>query len=237
MKCHIQMMHYKFVKSYIQRIEREYDKWKIKMNYRKTEIILNTKNPAITEYIGGNFEMFKYNFEGNVMFLGVAHGQDRFIVDAVNEVYMRLQRKILQIELLNNRFLKFKMYKRFLDYNKIIYIIKTTRCVEECVNNLESIYQFIKRSITAYITYTPTMEFQLHLTQRRGGLGLRNPKTFRPATRITSVFGKSDKVERYFNFSRENEFYDETLIFDNQNYVSIFNNTKWKFEQELQNLV
>ena len=63
-------------------------------------------------------------------------------------------------------------------YNKIIHLLKTTKIFHEWLNKLEVIYQFINKSMTAHINYHQTMKYQLPMTRKRGGLGLRSPKLF-----------------------------------------------------------
>ena len=103
--------HYKYLQDYINITEEEYMKWKISINYTKTEIVMNTNNSVIISYIKLNFSQFKFNFQGNIKFLGVPHGTNQFVINEINKMYMKLQKKLMHIELINNRFMKLKMFK------------------------------------------------------------------------------------------------------------------------------
>ena len=76
---------------------------------------------------------------------------------------MKLQKKLLHIDSINNRHQKLIMLKRFMDYNKIIYTLKTTRIIDEWIDKIEQIYSYIIKTITAYVNYHPTMGYKISM--------------------------------------------------------------------------
>ena len=224
------MMRYKYIKKYLDIIIEEYGKWDIGINQSKTSIIFNTDNKIMRNYAEKELSTFNLEFNGNIIYVGVASGNDEFICEHLNKLYMKLQKKLLHIDLINSRHQKLIMLRRFMDYNKIIYTLKTTRIIDKWVDKLEIIYQYINDSITAYINYHPTMEFQISMTRKRGGLGLRSPKQFYPATKITSLSNKIDKIKKFFKF-------DDIEDMESNIHKQIYNNKQQKYIQYLDKMI
>jgi hypothetical protein len=92
-----------------------------------------------------------------------------------------------------------------MNYNKIIYLLKNVKITTNWINKIDNIFQYIQQIITLHINNTATLKYQLPLSQKKGGLGLRNPSIFYPATKISALCGKSDILKNYFNFNVSNE--------------------------------
>lgn len=88
-----------------------------------------------------------------------------------------------------------------MDYNKVIYLLKTTRITNKWLENISTIYDYIQKSIIQHLNYKETVKYQLPITRRSGGLSLRNPRYYYQATKITALSGKVDKIRQNFRFN------------------------------------
>ena len=59
---------------------------------------------------------------------------------------------------------------------------------------MENVYQYINRSIVSHFNYTLTIPYQLPLSRRSGGSCMRSPLIFYPASKITSLKNKVEKI-------------------------------------------
>ena len=196
----LNVLHYKYIHEYLTFIEQEYHQCHIKINRSKTCIIMNTSNELIKQYINHTVGEMDVNFSGNIKFLGVPHGQNSYINDQMHAMCTKLQKKLLHIQLINDSQIRNIMYTKFMSYNKIIYALKTTKILDQWFNKVNDIYLFIRKSLINHLNHHQTIQYQLPLTQKRGGFGLRSPDTYHFATRITAFSGKMDKIKILFGF-------------------------------------
>ena len=201
----INSMNYLMVKDYMEILKDEYKKWNIDINISKTCIVLKTNNKMIQDYIINNLGDYKYNFEGNLVYLGVPHGTDQFIEDYIEKLYIKLQKKLLHVELINDRQIKTILYRKFFTYNKVIYLLKNAKITNNWLNKMDSLYFYINKSIVMHLSYNQLIQYQLPLKQKCGGLGLRRPKFYYPATKITALSNKVELIKNFFNFQILNE--------------------------------
>ena len=232
----LSVQHYKYLGDYIQIIESEYNKVNIKINKVKTCIVMVTNNIIKQNYINDNFSEYKINFQGNIKYLGSYHGTDEYIINEVDKIYVRLQKKLLHIELINDRQIKLRLFIKFLSYNKIIFLLKTTRIINEWLDKINNIYEYIRKSIIMHLNYKQTIHYQLSLRQRSGGFGLRSPKIYYIASKITSLSNKIDRMKKHFRF----ELYDELNMNDldpqTLAYNKVFFNSQDKLNQYIDEL-
>ena len=174
----LQVMHYKYIPEYVALSKSEYNNYCIGINRHKTEIILNTSNEAIIHYIQQNMVGYKYNFEDNCEYLSIPHGTEEYINEKMAKIYMKLQRKLLNIMLINDAQIRIQLLKKFMDYNKVIYQLKNCAVKGNWIKQFEEIYQFIQKSITSQLSFKNTVKYQIQMTKKRGGMGLRSPLQF-----------------------------------------------------------
>ena len=139
------------------------------------------------------------------IYLSVPHGTDKYINEQMEKSYIKLQKKLLNIMLINNTQIKLQLLKRFMNYNKIIYQMKNCRIVKDWIIWYDELYLYIQRSITSQLTYKNTMQYQIQMTKKRGGMGLRSPLQFYCATKISTLSGKLDKVQVFFDVGDEDD--------------------------------
>ena len=113
---------------------------------------------------------------------------------------IKLQKKLLHIEIINDRQIRTLLYRRFFNYNKVIYLLKTTRYHQKWMDEIQILYKYINKSIISHLNFKNTIQYQLPLTQKRGGLGLRSPQNYYTATKISALSGNIDKVKNYLRF-------------------------------------
>ena len=134
----------------------EYDAADVDVNKEKTKVILKTNNSIIRENVinicnkNGNIE---YNFEGNIKYLGVHYGTDTYINSKVNKQIDKLKIKLKNIKLLTSNFVSSNIYRKFYNYNKLIYLIKTTKILDEWISNVMDIYTSIKSELFSMVNY------------------------------------------------------------------------------------
>ena len=194
------LMHARYLKKYIDTISAVYMDWDISINIEKSVIVMSTESAMYQQQIAEDFAAFRYNFEGNLKYLGVPHGTDTYINGVMRTIYQKLQKKALHIALINNAHIKQNLFRRFMDYNKIIYHLKCTRKLPQWLNEMETIYSFITAQIMLCIKFNPTRKHQLPLTQKRGGLGLRSPLHYHAASSVTALSGKWGKISSSVRF-------------------------------------
>ena len=78
--------------------------------------------------------------------------------------------------------------------------MKNTKYDKKWMDDLETIYDFIKHSIVSFINHNNTINHQISMSQRMGGLGLRSPSLYYSATRLSVLYSIDNKIEQYFNF-------------------------------------
>ena len=98
-------------------MERNYQKFNLKINYSKSKIILNTNNVNIKKYIKDKFPQYKKRYDGAIKYLGIPHGPKHFINQETNKLFKSLRKKLLYISSIMNRQIRTQLYKRFLNYN------------------------------------------------------------------------------------------------------------------------
>jgi hypothetical protein len=77
------MMNYKYVPSYLNQANKIYKKWDINTNKTKTEVIMNTQNIEIQNYIENNLLNYRKSFKGQIEYLGVPHGNDSILINSL----------------------------------------------------------------------------------------------------------------------------------------------------------
>ena len=68
------------------------------------------------------------------------------------------------------------------------------------LDKIQLIYDYINRSIMQFINYHPTIKYQLPITTKRGGLGMRPPNKHYTASKITALSNKVERVRKCFRF-------------------------------------
>ena len=68
-------------------------------------------------------------------------------------------------------------------------------------NQMLDIYRcIIRRSVTCHLNLKEIVEYQIQLIPSAGGLGMRSPKHYYLASRISAVCNKLDTLQEYFRF-------------------------------------
>ena len=118
---------------------------------------------------------------------------------------------------------------------------KTTRLTNKWIEDISQIYDHIQKSIIQHLNYKDTIQYQLPISRKRGGLGLRNPRNYYIATKISSLSGKVNEIKKYFcfellennrmniNIDPEILKYNQSLIRSQQRYNQYINELIDKF--------
>ena len=93
------------------------------------------------------------------------------------------------------------MYRKFFNYNKILYLLKHCKFTKTWMPHITTMYDTITASITAHMIdkHKPTIHWQLSLSQRAGGYGMRQPKYYYMASRIAAMTIPEERIEEMFN--------------------------------------
>ena len=111
---------------------------------------MNTTNPSHIEYINNNFsDNYKCNFVGNIHILGVYHGTDEYIMNNLGDLFNQIEKKLLHIECINIQHIKSLLLYKFMDFNKILYIMKNQRVCGEWIQRVHLIWKYIHQLFLA----------------------------------------------------------------------------------------
>ena len=197
-----QSMNYVFVPEYIGLLIDNYGEWNMGIHKDKTNIVLKTNNPLIQRYMKQHLEGYKLNFEGNIEYLSIPHGTKAFICGYIYKHVKKLMIKLKHIEAIKDRQIRTTLYLKFMNLNKVIYILKNTRIYKEWLDKFAEIYDYIVRSITSHINVPEIAKYQIPLSQSRGGLGMRNPRNYYTASKISALNNTIDIIPRFFRFNK-----------------------------------
>ena len=103
-------------------------------------MIANDQN--IIQHVKDAVDMFRNNFTGNVKHLGTFHGANYQVNREIEKICIKLQRKLLHIELINDGQVKLKLFIKFLSYNKAVFLLKTTRMIDKWLDEINKIYKY-----------------------------------------------------------------------------------------------
>lgn len=76
------------------------------------------------------------------------------------------------------------------------------------------------------------MSQQIQLSSRKGGLGLREPKSYQFAAKLSAFIGKAENVGKFFPFLTENRQINNNNIND----ININNSMKWYQENDIESM-
>ena len=201
----------KYVKPYIDTLEQHYKHNGILLNQSKSKIIMNTINRDIRKNVQQELSQFDVIFTGNFTYLGVQHGQKTYINSKLNQLCQKLEIKLLYVMTINDKQIQQLLLRKFMDYNKVIFTLKTAVITNEWLTRLDSLYDDISKIITKHINFTNTMKYQMALPVKAGGFGLRRPSEHIFASKITALTDTCRKAESFFVFldeakKQENQF-------------------------------
>ena len=143
---------------------------------------------------------FKYNCAGQLKFLGVPYGDRDYVNNYMFEKLKLIFTKIDHIKLINNSFVKHNLLRKLYNYNKIIYALKVIDKYDEWMQELMKMHRLITKLILVGVNMNKTTNYQISLSQKRGGLGLRNPKLYKWAAELIAIEGKRDQICKFFTF-------------------------------------
>ena len=198
----MQLMADKYIADYAAIVTNTYQQWNIKVHPGKSQIIANTDNPTRKQWIYDNVPGFKYDMNGCFTFLGVPHGDKQFVTKYIQDHLKKLYKKIQYIQRIQHMQIRINLYRKLFNYNKVIYLIKHCKYIKEWIPDINKMYNIITSSITSFVQdkHKPTIKWQLSLSQKSGGCGMRAPEHYYPATKISAMSIKEEQIEPYFNF-------------------------------------
>ena len=215
-------------KPFLDIMKEEYSKRGLKMNPKKTKIIINNQSKYAINYIKDELAEYRINIMGNFDFLNISHGNNGYINKSIIGKFQRLETKVRHIELLRRKQYKRVMYQRYCNYNKILYYIKNTRKLDMWYQRASIMFEFIKSSLLHFIPTTPTTDLQANLSSANGGMGLRPINYIYNAARISALLGQDDIVDACLNWKKvSNDQYDQygsdTMDKYNKSYCTVRN--------------
>lgn len=96
--------------------------------------------------------------------------------------------------------IKFMLYRKCMNYTKIVYLLKNTRFLSEWFDIINTLYRYIVSCITKSLNASDLMQHQLYLSQKSGGLGMQPIQEFHVASKITAISDKILLLDRYIKF-------------------------------------
>ncbi len=215
----LELVQERFMFNYLENLRYYYGQWEIAINKIKTRLIFKIIQKQTQLLLTHKYNGYKVVFDGNFIYLGVPHGDDQYVMQFMNKQFMKLQKKILHIELISHRQIRTHLYLRFMNYNKVIYYLKNVRYIKQWMEQIQFIYNYIRKSITECIKNNEKIQHQLSITLRAGGWGLRSPIQFFAASKISALRSKVETVLSLFHYT--NIFTDQEIENENKNNEDI----------------
>ena len=231
----VQTMSYVYVPEYMELLIQNYKEWNIEIHHKKTNIVLKTTNQLIQQYIRSRMSNFQVNFEGNIEYLSIPHGTKEFVCQYVDELVKKLMIKLKHIESIKDRQIRTTLYMKFMNLNKVIYTLKNTKVYEEWIEKLGQVYDYIVQSTLSHINVPEVAEYQIPLSTSQGGLGMRNPRQYYHASRISTLNNKIDIIPRFFRFEKLSNGVNN--IDDITEYNQVFAASQKKHKHQLEKYV
>ena len=163
----------------------------LKINKQKSEIIFNNNNVQFQTEKNEELQGYQCTYNGNVTFLGIHHGNNDYINDNTINTLEKVKKQIYHIEMIDDDQIKFILYRKCMNYTKIVYLMKNTQYLNEWFDITHTLYRYIVSCITKNINANKLMKYQLYLSQKSGGLGMQPIHEFHLASKITAI---SDKI-------------------------------------------
>ena len=185
--------------------KQEYWKAGIRINESKSTVIINTNNIEVKNAVAEMVEKegMKVDYEGNVKYLGVAHGTDKFCNEFVMKRLDKLDIKMHHIKLFNNDYIRMNMLCKMYGFNRVNYMLRVQR-QSGWMQRMMQTDRLLNSLIVIKLNYTEMMQFQLPLSSSKRCFGLRPPCVFEHAAKICSYKDKANEIAPYFLISKEN---------------------------------
>ena len=110
-----------------------------------------------------------------------------------------LFKKIDHIKLIKSSFIKHNILRKLYDYNKIIYSLKVIDKYDEWMNEVNKLHLIISKLILVGVNFSKTIKIQIAISQKRGGLGVRNPEHYVSLLNMISVYCLIHTIDYYHN--------------------------------------
>ena len=191
-----------YIKEYIHTIENEYAKYNIKINKNKTKIIFNNNNENFKHEMNKQLSEYTLEFNGNFTYLGIPHGNDNYINDETKTKFKKIYKQLLHIQFINSTQIKNILLRKFYNYNKIIYVIKNTKLLNEWLNDVYKMYEYMQNTMIENINTNKTIKQQMYISRRNGGLGMQPVQQLVMASQLTSSYDMAALTKTYNNFEK-----------------------------------
>ena len=201
-----ELIHYKYIDLYLKHLIERYGEANIKINLNKSSITMDTKNNVIINELNNikNNWNIKINYNNEYKYLGAFYANnDEYINENMIKKIDNLWKKLFHILQIRSNFIKFNLLTKFYGFNKINY---WERCIKKCkkwMEVLQLLHNRIFEEVRCGISFSDMMKYQVPLSQKRGGLGVRSPHLFQYAAEIASLSGKVHYTEKHFPFLME----------------------------------
>ena len=198
----IAMMDYRLIELVTDECEKLYKPHGLRLKKEKTDIIVNTDDKDICDHVKRLASKYncEYNFQGKFVFLGVPYGPKDYVNAFMDKRIKSIFKKVDHIKLINSSFVKHNLLRKLYDYNKIIYALKVIDKYDEWIDELIKLHLVISKVVSVGVSATKTTKFQISISQKRGGLGLRNPNEYKWAAELSAIEGKKEIIGQYFTF-------------------------------------
>ena len=240
----LQLMLSKYIAMYTKIMIEEYQIWSITVHADKSQIVVNTNDQQRINDMKQQMPNMKVNTDGNYTFLGIPHGDKNYVTTKIRKHLTTLYKKLQYIQRIQNMQIRINMFRKFFNYNKIIYIIKHCMHIKEWIEDINKMYNVITASIITHIQdkHEGTVRWQLTLSQKEGGVGMRAPEHYYAATKISAMSIKEEWIEAYFNIDCNDVAIspDNTDLLRQQPYltrISAYQVAKQQMQQELDKYV
>ena len=192
----------KYLRDYVEILMQIYLEWLISINKKKSQIVIDSNNANKIQWIQQYFPQFKYSTDGTITFLSVPHGHHKYVIDSIQKQIKKIYTKIQYIERIPHSQIRNTLYRKLFNYNKIIYLIKTTKYIDKWLPDINRLYSIITSSITTNLhdKHRKPVKYQISLSQKAGGKGLRAPQYYYTATKISAMSMPEERISSLFNF-------------------------------------
>ncbi len=193
----------KFLGEYLKCQEIAYGEWHLNINREKTNIIQHTTNKYEIESTKMQCIQYNYNSIGELKYLGIQYGPKHVVIKHLDEIYIKWVKKLKYFELIKDKQIRNTLFAKFFDFNKYHYLLANQPFHTSFLPEFQKVYKFITGSMTANVNHSKTAKVQIPIAQKRGGLGMRAPIFYHPASRLNALSVPEMEIERMFDFDEE----------------------------------
>lgn len=189
---------------------------RLKLNGSKTQICVfddstgTITNKLLNKVAGLKRENVQLNC--NIEYPGVHIVEPDFVKKYIADHTAKLRKKALLIATIKSQHIVADIYRKFMNYNKVNFLIRHTASPDSWINMINNLWELMEQVVLFSIDKNPCIPYQYRLSCRKGGLGDRAPIDVAAICRIAAHPKDEQDIEKPFRFYRNQSILDDSSI-------------------------